>query len=164
MNQRFASELRRVTVMFLYLALIIGGFRIYRTLILEEYHMGYFQYGYALVESLILTKIILLGDFLRLGETFNQRPLIVPTLYKAVSFSILVLVFESIEHLIPGLIHGKDLASVLKGMFTGQGLYEQLAQFVMMFVALVPFFALRGINSALGEGKLFALFFENRVG
>jgi len=38
------------------------------------------------LEALVLAKVILIGDVLRLGRRFEDKPLIVPTLYKTVVF------------------------------------------------------------------------------
>ncbi len=106
---------------------------------MAEYHVGYFVYKYSLIEALVLGKIIIVGENLGIGERFSSRPLIFPTLYKTMLFALWVLIF--------GI----------------SGRYEILARLLIMFVAFIPFFAFREAMQALGEVKLFDLFFRSRA-
>jgi hypothetical protein len=102
MWQRFLVEMRKFALVASFLFFFFGAFATYRRLILSEYDIDYFQYGYALVEALVLGKVILLGDLFRLGDRFHGKPLIVPTLYRTFAFSVLVLVFAVSEHFARG--------------------------------------------------------------
>jgi hypothetical protein len=50
----------------------IGAFTLYRHLILAEYGI-YFSYGSAIIEGLILGKIVLIGEALHVGERETKR-------------------------------------------------------------------------------------------
>jgi hypothetical protein len=162
LEQKIAYELQRFMTVFLYLALLIGAFNTYRWLLMAEYHVGYFVYGYGLLEALALAKIVVVGESLHLGERFSHRPLIVPSLYKAMLFGIIVLAFSLIEHLITGFLHGQNLAEIFSELHSRKG-YEILARILVMFVAFIPFFAFREAGRALGRVKLFELFFRSRA-
>jgi hypothetical protein len=153
--------MKEFVVIFLYLVLLIGAFNTYRWLVIAEYHVGHFIYGFALIEALILAKIIIIGDSLAIGERFYDRPLIIPTLYKTMLFSLCVLAFDIPEHLIRGFLHGKDLAEVFQEVIRGR--YEVLARILIMFVAFIPLFAFREAERALGQVNLFELFFRSRA-
>lgn len=71
-----------------YLAFFFGAFTCYRKLILAEYHISYFHFGFALIEALILAKIILLGDRMHLERRMGEKPLIFSMLYKASVFTV----------------------------------------------------------------------------
>src|SRR5689334_15066106 len=86
-KQRIARELIVYGINALYLSIFLGVFAWYRRLILAEYRIAYFSYGAALIEALILAKVIWLGDIMGLNRQFQNRPLIYPTLYKAILFS-----------------------------------------------------------------------------
>ena len=159
--QKFTQEMKEFVVIYLYLCILIGAFNTYKGLLMAEYHVGYFVYGYALVEALILAKIILLGESLGIGERFSGRPLIIPTLYKTMLFALLVLAFNIPEHLIRGFLHGKDLSVILHEVIRDR--YEILSQVVVMFVAFIPFFAFGEIKRVLGGVKLFDLFFRSKT-
>lgn len=159
MKQTIITEVRKMAVITVFLFLFLGGFATYRKLILSEYQIDYFQYGYSLVEALVLAKVLLVGDLMHLGERFRNRPLIIPTLYKTLVFSLFVLAFSILEHLVVGLFHGKDVAVIIQE-FASQGAAEILAKILVMFIAFIPMFAIWEISRVFGEGKLFELFFE----
>ena len=93
---------------------------------------------------------------------FENGPLIVAALFKAVLYGAFVAVFAVLEHVIEGLLHGKDWASVLHGLLS-VGLHEVLARTLMVIVSFIPFFAFWETNRVLGEGKLLELFFGRRA-
>jgi hypothetical protein len=82
LRQRALHELKQLSLLFIYLSLLLGSFTVYRRLVLAEYHISYRHYGYALVEAIIIAKVILIGEFMKLWDRYQDRPLIVPTLYK----------------------------------------------------------------------------------
>jgi ABC-type transport system involved in cytochrome c biogenesis permease subunit len=125
-----------------------------------SYDIDYFRFGYGLLEALILTKMVILGRFLRLGEGFRDRPRIVPTLYKTLCFSLLVMLFAVLESVTADLWHGKSVALALYDLAHG-GLAELVAKFIMVVAAFTPLFALWEVGHVLGEGKLFELFFTH---
>jgi hypothetical protein len=160
-KQKIIHELRQLLGIFLYLAVFFIVLRTYTNLILAEPQTIYAAYGLTLLKALALAKIILTGETLRLGERFRERPLIVPTLYNTVIFSIFALAFEVVEHFVLGWIRGKDYAEVL-AEFLDKGWPHLLAVTLVIFVAFLPFFAFRATEHALGEGKLKELFFNTR--
>ncbi len=159
-KQKLRREMKRFMIIFLYLGLLIGAFNVYRWLLLAEYHVGFFVYGYSLIEALVLAKIIIIGESLGIGERFSDRPLIVPTLYKTLLFALCVLGFGIVEHLVTGFMHGQNLAAVF--LKVSRARYEIFGRVLIMFVAFIPFFAFRETMRALGEVKLFDLFFRSR--
>src|ERR1700692_1746850 len=90
LKEKFVRELINYWVTFLYLAFFFGAFAWYRRLVLAEYGISYLHYGTALVEALVLAKVILIGDALHLGRKLEEKPLIIPTIYKTVVFCVFV--------------------------------------------------------------------------
>ncbi len=160
---RLAAEMRTMLVVFAYLATFLGALTLYRRLVLDAYQINYFHYGYSLVEALILAKVIVFGSALGIGERFRGRPLIIPTLYKTVCFSLLVLAFSILEHLIEGWIHGKTTRTAWDALLD-QGVWEILARALVILLAFVPMFAVWETGRALGDGVLLELFFRRGTG
>jgi hypothetical protein len=163
MKTRLLEETKTMLFLFVYLSLLLGAFTTYRRLVLAEYGIGYFQYGYNLIEALVLAKVIVLGRLLRLGERFSNRPLIVPTLYKTLWFSGLVFGFSVLEHLVVGWLHGKATGVILNEILD-EGVWEILARTLVKVLALFPLLAVWEIGRVLGEGRLFELFFTKGAG
>ena len=162
-KQKIIHELRSLAWIFLYLALFFVVLRTYTHLILLERQISYVAYGLTLIKALALAKIILTGETFRLGERFHDKPLIVSTLYATLLFSALALVFEVVEHLILGLIHGKSAGEVFAEILE-KGWPHLAGATLVIFVSFLPFFAFRALERAIGEGKLKDLFFKTREG
>ena len=159
-KERIIREFVRYWINFFYLAVVFSLFAWYRRLILAEYDIRYLKYGVAVIEALILAKVILIGDMLGLGREFKNKPLIYETLYNSIVFSLFVGLFALIEHTVGGLVRGKGvMAGVLE--IKAEGWYELLARCLITFVVFVPFFAFKELAKTLGgEGKLARLFFR----
>ena len=156
-KEKLIHEVKEMLVIFLYLALFFSAFTTYRLLVMKEMGISYFHYGFALIKALVLAKVILLGQYARVVKIFNDRPLIVPTLYKVILFSLFALAFEVLERVIGGFFHGKDLLASLQEIMSA-GWDELLARTLVLLVAFVPFFAFGEIARVLGEGSLSELF------
>ncbi len=155
-------EMVEYYIIFMYLAVFFGLFTWYRRLILAEYQIVYLHYGISVIKALVLAKVIMIGRALRLGRRWLQDPpLIVPTLYKAVVFTIFVGIFGVVESIISGLLHGKGIAGGFDE-FMSAGTLELIARSMIAFVAFIPFFAFEELGLVLGEGKLGKLFFRGR--
>jgi len=147
---------------FIYLALVFAAFTQYRRFVLAAYDITYTNYWVAVIEALILAKVIMIGAVVRLGRGLEDKPLIYPTLYKAVVFTLLVIAFAVIEHAVKGLWRGVGLMGGLAEFF-GKGFHELLAGSLVIFVALIPFFGVKELGRVLGEEKIRALFFRSRA-
>jgi hypothetical protein len=159
MRENLVTELKKFGVYTLILTFFFSAFTLYRRLILEEYALDFTNYGFNLVKSMILAKIILLGQALNLGQTFSGPPLIIPTAYKTIIFSIFVVAFAVVEHFTMGFLEGKSWET----------LYQALAdkRMVQILAALLPmsfffffFFAFLELQNFMPEKKILNLFFK----
>jgi hypothetical protein len=144
-----------------YLAVVFAAFTQYRRFVLASHDIIYENYWVAVIEALILAKVIMIGAVFRLGRGLEHKPLIYPTLYKTVVFTLFVAVFTLMEHAVEGLLTGKGLMGGLVDYF-GKGPYEFLAGCVIIFVAFIPFFCIKELGRVLGQDKITALFFRRR--
>jgi hypothetical protein len=145
-----------------YLTLVFAAFTVYRRLVLAEHGITYENYWVAVIEGLVLGKVIMIGGLFRLGRGLEAMPLIVPTLYKTLVFGVLVAVFKVIENGVMGLWHGVGFAGGLVAL-RQRWTDELLANILILLVALIPFFAIKELGRALGEGRLSSLFFRRRA-
>src|SRR6516225_1311703 len=79
-------------------------------LLLNEYHVKYWNYAFAVINALVITKVIMIGEYAKLGRKHENKPLFVSAVWKAFVFGLLVFAFHVIEEIIKRLIHGADLA------------------------------------------------------
>ena len=161
LKERALEELKAYWVITLYLWLFLGSFTVYRRLILDETGVAYLHYGIALVEAMIIAKVVLIGRIFGFTRRFDRLPLIVPVIYKSLLFALLVLAFGVLEKTVEGLFHREGLLAGLQNV-AEVGRYEIGARTLMLTVALVPFCAFSELGRVLGMGQLVGLFFGKR--
>jgi len=162
LKEKVRHELIEYGINVTYLALVFGSFTAYRRLLLAAHDIAYTNYGVALIEALILGKVIMVGSVLRLGRELEDKPLIYSTLYKTAVFTVLDAVFRLIEHMIKGLWHGQGIMGGLVAA-SEQGLEIVLANALVILVAFIPFFAVRELGRVLGTKTIWELFFGKRT-
>ena len=146
----------------IYLTLVFAAFTQYRRFILADVGITYTDYWVALIKAIIFAKVIMAGDALKLGHGLAQKPLIIPTLVKTIFFTLLVGAFTFVEHAVRGLWAGTGFLNGLMDVLD-KGVHEVVANALVVFVAFIPFFALRELGRVVGgEGRLVALFFKRR--
>lgn len=158
LKERALEELRAFWLIALYLWIFLGAFTTYRVLVLAETGVWYVHYGVALVEALIIAKVVLIGRMFSFSRRYEDRALYVSVAYKSVLFGLLAVLFGVIEHLIEGWIHHKGLFGGLEDMLSVGG-YELAARVLMLMVAFVPFFAFWELGRVLGMKRLANIFF-----
>ena len=93
LKKKIFHEVAEYWINVVYLTLMFAAFTQYRRFILAAYDITYTNYWVAVIEALILAKVIMIGGVFRLGRGLEQKPLIYPTLYKTVVFSFFVRAF-----------------------------------------------------------------------
>jgi hypothetical protein len=160
-KKKIFHEMVEYWINVIYLTLVFAAFTVYRRYLLAAYDITYTNYGVALIEALVLAKVIMIGAGLRLGRGLEDKPLIYPTLYKTAVFTLFVGIFTVLENVIKGLWKGTGLPGDLVE-FLGKGPDEFLANALVVFVAFIPFFGVKELGRVLGEDKVRALFFRRR--
>ena len=163
LSQRLREELRAFWLITFYLWIFLGSFTIYRRIVIEDSGASYLHYGVALIEALVIPKVILIGNFFGFTRRFDGRPLIVPVIYKSIVFALLVLLFAVVEHIVEGWFH-KQSIQVSVAKIVDLGARELAARVLLLVVAFLPIFACGEIGRALGGDKLLHLFFSGRTG
>jgi len=162
-TEKVRDELIEYAFNVAYLTLVFVAFTQYRRFLLAEFSITYTNYGLALIGAMILGKVIMIGSVFRLGRWLEDKPLIVPTIYKALLFCGFILALRVVEYAIKGLLHGDGLAVAFLEYFTKKGMDEVLANGLIVLVALIPFFAVKELGRVLGTDRIAALFFRSRA-
>ncbi len=161
LKERAIEELKLFWLVALYLWVFLGMFTVYRRLIVAETGVTYLHYGIALFEALIIAKVMLIGKMFDFTRRFDDKPLIVPMLYKSILFGVFVLLFAAVERLVEGWLHGQGLLGGLREL-DALGSREIAARVLVLIAAFVPFFAFWEIGRVIGWQRLAALFFGTR--
>ncbi len=158
LKTRVRREFKDYLLVSAYMTAFIGAFTLYRHLILAEYGV-YFSYGSAIVEGLILGKIVLIGEALHVGERETAAPLFWVALRKSLLFGLLFFAFSILETAVKRVLHHEALFEAFRGI-TPRDRDEAVARAIMMFVALIPFFAFGELRKHFRADSLAALFFR----
>ena len=161
LRQRGVDEMRRFLVMFLYLWVSFGLFALHERIILSQHGMSFSSQGFAVINALVMAKVMLIAEDLNLGHWLHGRPLIYPILHESFVFAILFICFHIIEHVVVGLFRGENFATSVPAI-GGGGLAGVLCVALILFFTLVPFFAFRDVSRELGPGRLNTLLFGKR--
>lgn len=156
LRQIVVVEAKKFVGIFIYLFIVFGLFVLHEWVVLSQNQIDYRFYGFALINALILAKIILVAESLNFAERFKAQPLIYPIAYKSLAFTSLLICAYIAEEIIVGMVHGKTAAEGMPDIGGGtMGGFISVG--IIMCVALIPFFAFREISRAVGEAELRAL-------
>ncbi len=154
-KQKAIHEGQEFAGIFLYLAFFFCAVVTNQRLLLKEYHISYFSYGAALINAAVIAKVILIGEYARLGRRQETKPLLRVALYKAFLFSLLVLIFHIVEEVIKLIVHGENISAALHHL----RMDLLLSHCVVIFCTFIPLFAFRELQRVLGEESFRDLFF-----
>jgi hypothetical protein len=161
LKKRAAHELREFCVVAGYLLICFMALAYLKAAILRAHGIPFAPFGFAVVKALICAKFVLILDVFHVGDRFKTRALIWPTLYKSLTFLVLLLVLNALEEVLVGLLHHRSVADSLNEV--GGGTFPQLiATSVIGFLILVPFFAFRTLGEVVGEQNLIRVFLQPR--
>jgi hypothetical protein len=157
LTRKISHQIKEFLTVFLFLAPFFFSFTAYGMYVARNLGHPYFHYGAALVNALVLSRIVMTGEQIGLGRRVEKTPLLVPTLYKSAVFTVFYLAFHILETTVHAFIHGQHLASSLyMELISGNG--KILSQATFIFLAFIPFFALREVRRVLGNTNFRYLF------
>jgi hypothetical protein len=157
-KEKIEHELREMLTLSLYLAFFFCALVTYNMLLLAQYQVEYWNFAFALINALVVTKVIMIGEMAKLGRKHENKSLLVSAVWKALVFGLLVFAFHVVEEMIKRLIHGTDVAHVSRDIHL-----EQLAaRSIIVFCTFVPLFAFREFRRAMGDEQFQVLVFGSR--
>lgn len=156
LKQKAAHELEQFVGIFVYLAFFFCALATYRMTLLNEFRDSWFNYSAALINALVIAKVILIGEYAHLGKKSEAKPLLVSAVYKSFLFGLLVFAFHIVEDVIKRLLHGEGMNGALRGLRFD----DLLGHAIVIFCTFIPFFAFRELGRVLGEAKVHELYFH----
>jgi hypothetical protein len=160
------DEFRRFLIAFLYIYILLGVFVLHEEIALRTHGsmsqaIPFAPHGFAIINALVLGKVALVVENLRLAQRIKPKPLIWPILLEALVLAVLFIAMHYVEHLIGGWIHGESLAKSVP-MVGGGGAWGVFFATFGFFVAMIPFCGFRQITLAIGWPRMRALLFGDR--
>jgi hypothetical protein len=155
-KQKAKREIREFVMIALYLTLLFCALVTYSMLLLRKYDVSYLTYSFAIVNALIIAKIILIGQMMHLGRGAEGSPLYQTVFYKSFIFGLLVFGFHILEEFIKRVIRGDPAGTVWHHL----RLDDLIGRSIVIFLAFMPLFAFLELRRVLGEETLHSLFFH----
>jgi len=154
-------EARKLLWIFLYLWVLLALFAIHKSIVLNEPDLLYHQ-SFAFINAWLLAKVMLTAEMFHVADNLKHKPLIYPIVLKSAVFSMLLISFHVFEEVLVGMWHGKTFTESIPAV-GGESLKRIFSVGIIMFVVLMPFFALRELARDLGDDRLYELFFVRRT-
>lgn len=161
-KQKFLHEFNEYWMNVIYMALVFSAIIFYRRLVLAHYEIYLDDYFSGVVKALVIAKVVMIGAFLRISRKYEHKPLIFPVLYKAVLFTLWVMLFDIVEAFIRIFINNpvfmeaiNELKSHLNNLWLGGAL--------LIFFSFIPFFAFKELIRVLGKEKVRELFLHKHT-
>ena len=152
---------RHMFVIASYLGVLLSLFAIHKYLLLGDGSLAS-HIGFSFLNGWALAKVILVGQELQIGDKYRNRKLIYVILVKSAIFAILLLVFRLIEEAVIGAVEGKNIHEAVFSEHPGleHNTFLGLAlNCLIVFFALIPFFAYLEFERVIGVSQLRALLF-----
>ncbi|HEY6266344.1 MAG TPA: hypothetical protein VIW93_16215 [Candidatus Acidoferrum sp.] len=159
-RQKVKHELWEMTWLFLYLAFFLCALVAYDLFLLKQYEVAYWNFGFAVLNALVITKVIMIGEYAKLGNMHENKGVFVSAVWKALVFGLLVFAFHIVEEIIKRMIHGADLARASREI----RVLQLAGRTIVVFCTFVPLFAFREFRRVMGEGPFRKLVFGRRKG
>jgi hypothetical protein len=165
LKEKAISEAKKFAVIVGYLWVLFVLFEVHRITILRGQNpvtpVAY-RVGFALINALILGKIILIAEALHFGERFKDRPLVYAILFKSAVFSALLVCCDILEEVLVGVFHHKTITQSIPAL-GGGGVEGIVLVGLMVFIVLIPFFSFTEVVRVVGEDELVSIIFKRRT-
>jgi hypothetical protein len=160
-KQKLFYEFREYLINVVYMTLFFSAVIFYRRLVLTQYGIILDDYFMGIIKALVIAKVVMIGAFLRISRKYEHKPLIIPTIYKSILFTIWVMVFDIIELYIKAFIKTPDFAEAFDRLLH----HLDPAWFgaaVVICISFLPFFAMKELSRVTGSDKFRGLFFKKQ--
>lgn len=156
---RLTREFRAFLFIFLYLVVAFGWFVLAEAVVEQQNGNSVVVTGFAVFNAFVLAKVIMIGEHFRFGRFRRRRhPLAFAILLEALLFTVLLMVFHFLEKGASGFVRHGSVWAEFEGFARG-GLLKFACVMIMLFIALLPFFAYRNLARELGDRRMRDLLF-----
>jgi hypothetical protein len=154
-KQKAKHELKEMLVLSGYLAFFFCALTTYKMFLLSQYEIDEWSYGFALLNALVITKVIMIGQYAKVGRKHEGNSVFISAIWKSFIYGLLVFAFHIVEEIIKRLIHGADVAKASR-----QVRIEELgANAVVVFATFIPLFIFLELRRVMGDEAFISLFF-----
>lgn len=131
-------------------------------ILVHNYWFNLSSFILASTTALVVGKIVLVVDRVRIIDKFRGGPLIRPILYKSVFYSLVVLIVRFLEKVARFAIDSGGFGPVFRDALNDFSWHKFIAVHLWIFVCFLIYVTATEFNALVGRGQLFRLFFHHR--
>ncbi len=158
LKDRARHEFYSYIIITIYIWMILTLLRLHEDLLSETYHVAFHAQARAAVTALILGKVVLIAEGLRLGHFLGAKFPAMSVLIRSALFAAAILAFHACEEAASALWNGRSLASAAAEI-TGETLRRSGLLALTMTISLIPYFLIKEIEKRSGESNLILIAF-----
>lgn len=155
-KERVRHEFQSYLIITGYIWAILAVLRLHEALMADAYNFNYESQGRAIVIALVLGKVVLIAEALRLGDGLGERVPAFSIAIRSVLFAAAILAFHACEEVAVGLWHGRNLGSIADDL-SAHVIWRSGLLAGLMAIALVPYFLIKEIENRTGQSDLLLL-------
>jgi hypothetical protein len=161
-GRRFVQAFREVLPPTLFFLFSFNLIVFTTNLLVHDYWFKLSSFLIATTTALVVGKAVLVVNHIRLIDRFRGAPLIQPILYKALFYTLVVLVVRLAERFIHLAIDDQGFAAALDLAVQDFSWRRFAAIQIWIFTCFLIYVTATELSRLLGEGQLFRLFFRHR--
>jgi chromate transport protein ChrA len=161
-GRRFVHAFREVLPPTLFFLFSFNLIVFTTNLLVHDYWFKVSSFLIATTTALVVGKAVLVVNHIRLIDRYRGAPLIQPILYKALFYTLVVLVVRLAERFIHLAIDDRGFAAALDLAVYDFSWRRFAAIQIWIFTCFLIYVTATELSRLLGEGQLFRLFFRHR--
>jgi hypothetical protein len=161
LKEKLAEELKEVGIVTAFFAVAFGVLMLLKELTLAEYDITFAGFTKVLVSALILAKVIVILQHVKLGKWISRHPAVVGVIARTVLYSLGVLVVMLLEKSIETRHEAGGFVAALNGVLWHSEIHHVWVSAICSTCAILVYNALWAISTHLGKGGLRRVFFES---
>ena len=131
-------------------------------LLTHDYWFNLTGFMLASTTALIVGKVVLVVDKVRIIDKFRGAPLIQPILYKTVFYGVIVTIVRYVEKMLHFIFDARGFDAAAQAAVLDFSWHRFVAVQVWIFVCFLIYVTASELNALVGDGQLRRLFFHHR--
>lgn len=131
-------------------------------LLAHDYWFNLTGFMLASTTALIVGKVVLVVDKVRVIDKFRGAPLIQPILYKTVFYGVIVTIVRYVEKMLHFIFDARGFDAAAQAAVLDFSWHRFVAVQVWIFVCFLIYVTASELNALVGDGQLRRLFFHHR--
>ena len=160
-KQKLIHEIVSYAAITAFLLIVLLLLKMYEQVVLDRYGIRPDDQSSLIVNALVLGKVILIAEVIRLGNRVSTIAPIFSIVIRSFLFALALFAFHVLEDILIAYWHGNPPFS---GLSDFENYKQDLAVVTIMTIALLPYHAFKELQNATGNTKLISHLFGSGSG